>query len=181
MDALLAHAATVGTTSVFGTPERIGSELLWRTNQIRSCLEEVTCDNVTFYVRSQSFDALDPTEASAISYFLGMAVCSALAHEVFGTMATVHVDNLLQLLGKKHANVSRPDLIGYTYGPLSKHGRGQYLFEAKGTKNKLQRTVLTKAKAQVENPPGFVDECVFDDCDSIASLAYFAPLKALRK
>jgi hypothetical protein len=95
--------------------------------------------------RSTLYDALDPTEKGATSYFLGMAMAKLFASELLDTPWLFHVSqatsggaSIAFLPGSK----SQPDLIGQNSG-------GDWIVvEAKGRTNGLDIKALNKAKVQ---------------------------------
>lgn len=147
------------------------TELIWRAAMVLSSL------NVQggYFCRSASYDRLDGSEKSAISYFLGMTQCSMMADQVLGVRASVHVDGLLDLLGLPRTNRSRPDLVGYSLpAPVPAVGGGRFFLEAKGRTDGFSGQVVADALAQAQNPPPQVARLVAPNPIYVASLSYFS-------
>src|SRR5580700_5513283 len=94
--------------------------------------------------RSEAYLGLDPSEKSAISYFLGLTMAKAFAETVLAVPWLIHLDvyrdELLAILeGQSH-----PDLVGQTAG-------GDWIVvEAKGRSNSFDQTALEGAKEQAQ-------------------------------
>lgn len=97
--------------------------------------------------RSSLYDSLDPTEKSATSYFLGMAMAKLFAAEFFTTPWLFHVSQATasgKKISFKEGSKSQPDLIG------QKTSSDWIVVEAKGRTNGLDAGALRKAKGQTE-------------------------------
>lgn len=168
-----AYAASVGDIGILGMqPPRPANELLWRRLMVRSSLTT----HMGHFAKSSSYKRLDPSEKSAVSYFLGMAQCAAMADKVLGVRATVHVDSLIKLLGRRLPRRSRPDLIGFAAPPTSLNSPGRFLLEAKGRTHQFSVSTVESALEQLSNPPAVVQNLVGVNSVHAASLAYFEPL-----
>ena len=97
--------------------------------------------------RSTLYDAMDPTEKGATSYFLGMVMAKLFSAKKFDTPWLFHVSQATAngaTIRFKHGSKSQPDLIG-------QNRSGDWLvFEAKGRTNGLDANALTKAKSQTK-------------------------------
>ena len=163
-------AAEVGaTSSVFGnTPHRVVSEIAWRTNIILANLEQTPSG----WKQSSSYKRLDPTEKSGVSYHLGMVLPAIVAKKSWNVPHLVHVDAILQILGKVVGNVQRPDLVGYCQGATA-NSLGRLLLEAKGRTNGFAQAPITAAIDQLNNAPIDVKKLVGSAAPRVASLSHF--------
>lgn len=162
-------AAEVGaTSSIFNSPKRTLLEIAWRTNMALAHLKAVDDG----WVQNCSYKRLDPSEKSGISYYLGMVLPAIIAKKELKIPHLVHVDSVLQILGKKRRNVQRPDLVGYR-GGSNGNSRGRLLLEAKGRTNGFVQAPLDKASDQLKNTPSEVLQLVGGNALRIASLSYF--------
>lgn len=173
---LVAHAMVVGDSSALsGGFDRPALQMVWRMAMVLDCLAE----EQGFFVKSQSYLRLDPSEKSAISYFLGLVQCSMMAERILGAGSTVHVDVLLKIRGMALPPEKRPDLVGYRRrlsngAPVPGwSASGQFLFEAKGRSGPRDKQVLKNAKNQLRNPPGHVLGLVGRRPITAASIAHF--------
>lgn len=95
--------------------------------------------------RSSLYDALDPTEKGAVSYFLGMAMAKLFATKQFDVAWLFHVSQATRhgtTITFSKGTKSQPDLIGQTTN-------GEWvIIEAKGRTNGLDLSAVAKAKAQ---------------------------------
>lgn len=168
---IAAFASSVGDTATLGGMRRPWLELQWREAMARSSL---TADR-SHYKRSASYNRLDPSEKSAVSYFLGMTQCALMAERILHAGATVHVDSLLGLKGVRLPK-SRPDLIGYTSKPTSANTHGRFLLEAKGRTHGYSQGTVDSAMKQLRKPDATVQRLVSSNPIYAASLSYFAPV-----
>lgn len=93
--------------------------------------------------RSDAYDGLDPSEKSAISYFLGLTLSKLFAERCLGVPWLLHLDvyrSQLNAILKKGR--SRPDMVGE-----DRQGRW-VVIESKGRTNGLDQKALDKAKEQ---------------------------------
>jgi hypothetical protein len=95
--------------------------------------------------RSSLYDALDPSEKSATSYFLGMTMAKLFAARFLDTPWLFHVSSASvagATISFKPGTKSRPDLIGQS-------SAGNWIVvEAKGRTNGFDAVALQKAKQQ---------------------------------
>lgn len=96
--------------------------------------------------RSAAYDSLDPSEKSAVSYFLGLTSAKLFAEKYLDIPWLMHLDvykNKLTIRTSSKSK-SRPDLIGH-------HSSGDwYVIEAKGRTNALDKKVIPAAKKQTK-------------------------------
>lgn len=91
-------AATVGATPVsLGGIPRPYLELCWRVALASAAIEESRLSGR--WVRTAAYDRLDPSEKSAVSYFLGMAQAKITCEMLLGVPHLVHLDAVLATLG----------------------------------------------------------------------------------
>lgn len=141
-------------------------EMLWRAGIVISNLESTKPPER--WTRSESYNRLDPSEKSAVSYFLGMVQAALTTKYVLGYPHLVHVDELLQdqghILGGR-----RPDFVAVN---PTKSYKTSYsaVVEAKGRTNGVIPSVLRKAKDQASRIPAIKD---LTPKEAIASVAYF--------
>jgi hypothetical protein len=94
--------------------------------------------------QSSAYKSLDPSEKSAISYFIGLTSAKLLAQKLFCVNWLMHLDVYRQQLNAQTANGgSRPDLVG-----MDKSNRW-LAFEAKGRTHGADKQAKDKAKGQV--------------------------------
>lgn len=154
-------AATVGQTP-FSAPVPVpdlGFELAWRVAMVWANLipgPELRC--------SAAYQRLDPSEKSAVSFFLGQVQSKLFAHRLFGVDIFVHLDRVLELLGQQRAK-TRPDFIG-----IDATGNLALAVEAKGRSHGWTQQVVAAAKNQARALPGVVGAA----STSYAHIAYFA-------
>lgn len=116
-------------------------------------------------VQTDAYRRLDPSEKSAVSYFLGMTQAKITCELLLGIPHLLHVDAVLALLGHK-TRASRPDLVGVD--PTT--NTYTIAVEAKGRSNGKDEDAIRKAKKQAGLMPRIVGT-TSDVC--VASLAYF--------
>lgn len=163
-------AAEIGaTSSVFKqTPGRTKREIAWRTNIVLANLEHTSSG----WKQSSSYKRLDPTEKGGVSYHLGMVLPAIVAKKSWNVPHLVHVDAILQILGKPVGNVQRPDLVGYHLG-ATPNGLGRLLLESKGRTNGFSPLPIKTAIDQLNNAPSEVLNLVGGTAPRIASLSHF--------
>jgi hypothetical protein len=100
------------------------------------------------YVKSASYHRLDPSEKSAVSYFLGMAQAKVTCARLLGISHLVHLDLLLARVGRRTRR-TRPDFIGFdlTTRTLSA------AVEAKGRTHYWTDYLMNQAKNQARQLP----------------------------
>ena len=95
------------------------------------------------FAKTDAYKSLDPSEKSAISYFLGLSFAKLAAEKLLGIPWLVHLDCFSDLSIDLRNN-RRPDLIGEDY-------QGRWgVFEAKGRTNNIKKTLIQKAKKQTQ-------------------------------
>jgi hypothetical protein len=138
-------AATVGHTP-FSSPAPLPDlafEMTWRVSMVWANL---TPGNELR--RSAAYQRLDPSEKSAVSFFLGQVQAKLFAHRLFGVAVFAHVDTVLERLGHRRAR-TRPDFVGINFvGTLA------LAVEAKGRTNGWTQPLVTRAKNQSRSLPG---------------------------
>ena len=102
------------------------------------------CEDENGYLeRSSAYEGLDPSEKSAISYFLGLTLTKAFGARLLNVPWLMHLDVYREDLQPIFRNSnSRPDLVG-------KNINDEWvIMEAKGRTNGFDRKALQKAKDQ---------------------------------
>lgn len=167
----LIHAAvTVGDPTLVsgGISRRPQMEMKWRSAMVLANLEL----SGRGWRRSASYDRLDPSEKSAVSYFLGMVQAKLTVGSVLRCSHMVHLDLVLKQaglpLGKK-----RPDFLTLR----AKRGRPGYnvvgVVEAKGRTNGFEPSTLVAAKKQAVLIPTLPHNAMTKSPMAVASVAYF--------
>lgn len=96
-----------------------------------------------FMEKSSLYDALDPTEKGATSYFMGMLAAKILGARLLGVPWLFHLSMLNSLSGYATlSSNSEPDLVGLT------RNRDWVVAEAKGRTGGYSQSAMTKAKLQ---------------------------------
>ena len=113
-------------------------EALYRFAIIYANLKE-THDDIK---KTSAYRALDRSEKSAISYFLGLTFTKLMAAKLFDVYWLMHVDVYGQYLQPIFTGQRRPDLVG-----MDKLGRW-YVFEAKGRSGGIDAGLVATAKKQ---------------------------------
>ena len=138
----IVHAAiTVGRSCWRGVLKH-GQYSLFEMNY-RCCLiyANLKASHTDHITKTSAYMELDPSEKSAISYFLGLTFTKLMAARLFRIPWLMHIDvykNKLSILTRG----SRPDLVG-------QDGPGKWsVFEAKGRTNSKTSNVVASAKAQ---------------------------------
>jgi hypothetical protein len=163
---VLKTAAVVGMPTLASHPGRNRPliEMIWRTALVSANVRP-TFQNRR-WTRSDAYDNLDPSEKTAVSYFLGMTQAAVTTRLVLGYPHLVHVDVLLHHQGVSLTG-TRPDFVAVDPGNQSAYAA---VVEAKGRTNKFDRDALRAAKRQTASTPtvrGLVPK------EAIASEAYF--------
>jgi hypothetical protein len=115
-------------------------EMVYRGAMIYANLIETPSGNA---YRSSAYEGLDPSEKSAISYFLGLAVSKAFVAKTLRVPWLMHVDIYREQFGLQLVPFGgRPDLFG-----RDRAGRWVVL-EAKGRTNGHDEAALQRAKTQ---------------------------------
>jgi hypothetical protein len=130
-------AATVGTNPAaipfIGRPML---ELLWRISLIRSSLKP----GAAGWARTRSYDRLDPSEKTAVSYFIGGVHAKVMTQRLFGVAHLVHHD----AFPGAATTGSRPDFLGMN----ARLGLNGIAVEAKGRSGPLKAGVVASALKQ---------------------------------
>ena len=115
-------------------------EILYRITLIFANLKESPWG---YFVKSPAYENLDPSEKSAVSYFLALSVTKWAAGRL-GIPWLLHLDVYANQLQPYIAGRSRPDLVG-----MDASGRW-HVFEAKGRSGSINGTLVQRAKTQTE-------------------------------
>lgn len=115
-------------------------EMVYRTALVYANLQETTSGHLT---RSDAYNALDPSEKGAVSYFLGLTASKLFAGRCLQVPWLLHLDVYRAQLGVAlRPGRSKPDLVGLDFS-------GNWVVvESKGRTNGLDESALAKAKAQ---------------------------------
>ncbi|RSM35570.1 hypothetical protein DMA12_43905 [Amycolatopsis balhimycina DSM 5908] len=160
---LLWGAMTVGTTPIsLGVPSRPLIELCWRAAMAAASVTED--DRGARWVKTASYNRLDPSEKSAVSYFLGMTQAKITCEMLLGVPHLVHLDAVLALLGRS-TNASRPDFVGFDLASM----RYTIAVEAKGRTNDRTSDVTARAKSQAGLLPRIINTTTSVRVASVAS------------
>jgi|LULL01.1.fsa_nt_gb hypothetical protein len=114
------------------------------------------------WVRTTSYDRLDQSEKSAVSFFLGMAQAQLSCHQLLNVSSLVHIDTYLRAIGKP-SKKSRPDLLGYDWLTGT-----AVVVEAKGRTHGYSDKLVNDAKAQAMKLPALAGH----SSTSIASIGW---------
>jgi hypothetical protein len=139
---LLWSAITVGRAELIHI-FRYGDFSLFEIAYRAALLFANLCDNAAGRIRrSEAYDGLDPSEKSAVSYFLGLTMAKAFAERLLGAPWLMHLDVYREELKPILAGRSRPDLVGRTVS-------GDWIgIESKGRTRGFDLDALNRAKAQ---------------------------------
>ncbi|RTQ52309.1 hypothetical protein EJV47_04610 [Hymenobacter gummosus] len=121
------------------------------------------------YEQTQVYKGLDPSEKTALSYFLGLTMAKLLAHRRLKTPWLQHIDRCqekLNFVAKK-----RPDLVG-----LSRESEW-LVMEAKGRSGAADEKALQNAELQTDE---LLDINGITDLLRVVSMTYFAGPGSLR-
>lgn len=133
-----------GTALIPGPTRRAYIDVAWRALLVRAHLRA----RGSYWVRSAAYDALDPSEKSAVSYFLGNTQAKLTSELVLGIPHLVHLDTLLAALGTPTRR-SRPDFLG-----CDALGRvAPVAIEAKGRTRAYTEELAARAKNQARKIP----------------------------
>ena len=114
-------------------------EIIYRTAILKANLSSSPQGE---FIKTDAYKSLDPSEKSAISYFLGLSFAKLIAHRLLSVPWLVHLDCLDLSIDMKGNN--RPDLIGTNLS-------GEWcVFEAKGRTHTIDEKLIQKAKNQVQ-------------------------------
>ena len=117
------------------------------------------------FVKTDAYRNLDPSEKSAVSYFLGLSFAKLAGWELFRIEWLLHADVYADELRLLTTNGLKPDLVGE-----SSPGEW-YIFEAKGRSNGINNQLINRAKAQTA---GLNTVCGSAPHLRIASITYFS-------
>jgi len=138
---LVRGAVTVGSRPVgLGIPPRPFMEVCWRAAIAAANIVE----DGSRWIRSAAYERLDPSEKSAVSYFMGMTQAEVMCKKLGLASHLVHVDAVRSVVFGNATGRTRPDLVGVD-ASLSY----SILVEAKGRSGGWDQEVIDKAKAQV--------------------------------
>jgi hypothetical protein len=156
---LLAASFTVGRANrwaVFAHGPYSLYEMMYRSGMIAANLRKKTRGNVE---QTSAYKALDPSEKSAVSYFIGLTMSKLMADKLMDIPFLMHLEVYQEEIIRKYGRIiynpgkSRPDLIGFD------SNLNPYVFEAKGRSGTFDGEAFRKAKEQAEmlisigNPP----------------------------
>ena len=114
-------------------------ELVYRVGLVYANVYE---DEAGHLRRSSAYKALDPSEKSAVSYFLGLVIAKAFAENVLHAPWMMHLAVYQNLLSPTFTSSSRPDLVGQTTS-------GDWIvLESKGRSNRFDAKALATARTQ---------------------------------
>ncbi|HHY28635.1 MAG TPA: hypothetical protein GX523_18205 [Desulfitobacterium dehalogenans] len=117
-------------------------EMVYRSFLIYANLQETLSGNI---IKSSAYKSLDPSEKSAVSYFIGLTSTKLICEKLLGVPWLMHLDVYKNLHPKLNNGKSRPDLVGLDQ-------RGNWIVaEAKGRTNEFEPDALSKAKKQTRN------------------------------
>jgi hypothetical protein len=122
-------------------------EILYRA----SILVANIAENGPTLVKSSAYEHLDPSEKSAVSYFLGLTFTKLLSAKLLNIPWLLHIDVYRDQFTRNGqafgfgSSRSRPDLIG-----LDNYRRWT-IIECKGRANTLEATLIASAKNQTRN------------------------------
>lgn len=128
---------------------------------VQASVEEVS----GYWRKTAAYTRLDPSEKSAVSYFLGMTQAKITCELLLGIPHLVHLDAILKLL-EVPMRTSRPDLVGYD----AFTNTFSVAVEAKGRSAGRDDEAIEKAKKQAGLMPSIVG---VRSKVCVASLAYF--------
>lgn len=165
---LLDCAARVGMPTIASHPahRRPFAEMLWRMGMVAANLRPTKSGKG--WTRTSAYNRLDPSEKSAVSYFLGMTQAALTTRYVLGYPHLVHVDLLLRHQGLTLSG-HRPDFVAVDPASSLRNAYSAVV-EAKGRTNGFDEGPLDRAKAQVATTPTIRNLHVRE---RIASVAYF--------
>jgi hypothetical protein len=145
-------------------------EVIYRGSMLFANLEESPSGKLA---QSTAYKDLDPSEKSAVSYFLGLTTAKLLAQRLLGVTWLMHLDVYKHLLRPQIVGGSRPDLVG-----MDRSCRW-IAVEAKGRTHSITRHDKTNAKGQVgqlirvQNTPVFLGVGVISYFNSGEKLQVF--------
>ena len=165
-DDILWAALTIGRPSlyhVFKHSKSAINEAVFRLSLVRMAIESGNADQHLH--RTEAFDALDPTEKGAVTYFLGMVICKIFADKCLSTPWMLHVDVFGdQWKVQIDTGRSRPDLFGEQTSTNDWH-----VFESKGRSEPIRQADKANVKRQAQrvlsvngvSPKLFIGACSY--------------------
>ena len=148
-------------------------EMVYRTAMIFANLQEGFDGHL---YKSPAYNALDPSEKSAVSYFIGLTFTKLLADKLMGIPYLMHLEIYSEEIERVYGPInyrrgkSRPDLIGIS-PTLNPH-----VFEAKGRSGRFDNVAFTKAKNQARM---VVDVGGVKPVINVGGEAFFTPTEKL--
>lgn len=115
-------------------------EALWRLAIIRANLLETPNGDLR---QSGAYAALDPSEKSGVSYFLGLALTKLVAEKLFDVPWLLHLDRYKEDIQPHLAFPERPDFVGMDAW------RMWMVAESKGRSRGVPRSLIDTGKQQV--------------------------------
>ena len=117
-------------------------EIVYRSALVYANLCEMPTGHVR---RSEAYDGLDPSEKSAISYFMGLTLVKLFADRLLQVPYLMHLDVYrAQLQAVMQPGRSRPDLVGRNFA-------GDWIVvESKGRTNEYDDNAMDKVKQQTQ-------------------------------
>lgn len=116
-------------------------EIIYRGSMLAANLMESPSRKLE---QTVAYTDLDPSEKSAVSYFLGLTVAKLLAQKLLGVSYLMHLDVYKDILNLPTNGRSRPDLVG------TDKSLRWIVVEAKGRTNGIKSVDKAAAKGQVE-------------------------------
>lgn len=114
-------------------------EIMYRGSMLYANLKESARRKLA---RSPAYTDLDPTEKSAVSYFLGLTIAKLFAERLLRTPWLLHLDVYKDLLHPSLVGSSRPDLVGIN------NASEWIVIEVKGRTRTVNSVDKSKAKDQ---------------------------------
>lgn len=142
---LLTAAYTIGRKNrwdVFAYGPYSYYEMIYRTAMILANISETRSGHLK---KTPAYIALDPSEKSAVSYFIGLTITKLLADKLLGLPYLVHLELFDRTTAGRvvyNPGKSRPDLINVNTKLES------FIFECKGRSGAFDRRAIAKAKQQ---------------------------------
>jgi len=122
-------------------------EILYRASIVAANIAQ----NGNNLIRSSAYQSLDPSEKSAVSYFLGLTFCKLLSHRLLNVPWLLHIDVYrahFRATGQAFRFGSsrlRPDMVGLDTR------RRWVVMESKGRTNSFSPDLLVHGKNQTRN------------------------------
>ncbi|MGC4102857.1 hypothetical protein [Ferruginibacter sp.] len=122
-------------------------EILYRSSIVAANIAQ----NGNNLIKSSAYQSLNPSEKSAVSYFLGLTFCKLLSHRLLNVPWLLHIDvyrSHFRATGQAFRFGSsrlRPDMIGLD------NRRRWVVMESKGRTNTFAPNLLAHGKSQTRN------------------------------